>query len=113
MKINLLILFCLFISCNTTDKQLPDNIISKELFISVLKEAHLAEAAFELSKSTGVETAEKVLANTYSEIYSSHNINKDKFEKTLSYYANHPEELERVYSIVLKDLLRESSTLNP
>ena len=113
MKINLLILFCLFISCNTTDKQLPDNIISKEIFITVLKEAHLAEAAFELSKSKGVETAEKVLANTYSEIYASHNIDKEIFEETLSYYANHPEELERIYSKVLKDMLQESATLNP
>ena len=113
MKINLLILFCLFISCNTTDKQLPDNIITKEIFISVLKEAHLAEAAFELSKSKGVETAEKVLDNTYSEIYLSYNIDKERFEKTLSYYANHPEELEHIYSKVLKDLLQESATLNP
>ena len=113
MKINLLILFCLFVSCNTTNKQLPDNIITEEIFISVLKEAHLAEAAFELSKSKDVETAEKVLYNTYSEIYSSHNIDKERFEETLSYYANHPEELEHIYSKVLKDLLQESATLNP
>ena len=113
MKINLLILFCLFISCNTTNKQLPDNIISKEIFITVLKEAHLAEAAFELNKSKGVEAAKKTLANTYSEIYSTHNINKDRFEKTLSYYANHPEELEQIYSKALNDLIQESTTLNP
>ena len=113
MKINLLILFCLFISCNTTNKQLPDNIISSEIFITVLKEAHLAEAAFELNKSKGVETAEKVLYNTYSKIYSSHNIDKDKFEKTLSYYANHPEELEQIYSKAIKNLMQESATLNP
>jgi len=113
MKINLLILFCLFISCNATDKHLPENIISKDIFVIVLKEAHLAEAAFELSKSKGVETAEKTLANTYSEIYSSHNIDKEIFEETLSYYANHPEELEHIYSKVLKDMLQESATLNP
>jgi len=113
MKINLLILFCLFISCNTIDKQLPENIISKEMFIPILKEAHLAEAVFELSKSKGVETAEKVLDNTYSEIYSTYNIDKDRFEETLSYYANHPEELERIYSKVLQDLLQERTTLNP
>ena len=113
MKINLLILFCLFISCNITDKQLPDNIIIEEIFISVLKEAHLAEAAFELSKSKGVEAAKKALANTYSEIYSYHNIDKEIFEETLSYYANHPEELEYIYSKVLKEMLQESATLNP
>ena len=113
MKINLLILFCLFISCNTTDKQLPDNIIAKEIFITVLKEAHLAEAAFELNKSKGVESAKNTLDKSYSEIYSSHNIDKSKFEKTLSYYANHSEELEQIYSKVLKDLVQERTTLNP
>ena len=113
MKINLLILFCLFISCSTTDKQLPDNIISKEIFITVLKEVHLAEAAFELNKSKGIEAAKKALDKNYSEIYSSHNIDKDKFEKTLFYYANHPEELEQIYSKALKDLVQERTTLNP
>ena len=113
MKINLLILFCLFISCSTTDKHLTENIISKETFIAVLKEAHLAEAAFELNKSKGVETAKKALANTYSEIYSTHNINKDRFEKTLSYYGSHPVKLEQIYSKALNDLMQERTTLNP
>ena len=60
-----------------------------------------------------VETAEKVLYNTYSEIYSTRNINKDRFEKTLSYYGTHPEELEQIYSKALNDLIQESATLNP
>jgi len=113
MKINLLILFCFFVSCNTTENQLPDNIITKEIFITVLKEAHLAEAAFKLNKSKGVDASKKILANTYSEIYSTHNIDKERFAETLSYFANHPQELEQIYSKVLKDLLQERTTLNP
>ena len=113
MKINLLILLFLFISCSTANKQLPKNIISKETFITVLKKAHLAEAAFDLNKSKGVESAKKILHASYAEIYLFHNIDKDKFEKTLSYYANHPEELEQIYSKILMDLIQERTTLNP
>ena len=49
----------------------------------------------------------------YSEIYLSHNIDQDKFETTLSYYSNYPEELEEIYSKILKDLAQEKTTLTP
>jgi hypothetical protein len=113
MKINLLILFCLFISCNTTESQYPESIIKEELFATVLKEIHLAEATFELNKSKGKEAAKKILENTYSEIYLTHDINKQLFEETLSYFSNHPEELEQIYSKVIKDISEEKITLNP
>ena len=109
MKIILSILSVLLLACTTPKTE----ILSETEFVNMLKEVHLAEAAFELNKSKGVETAKKALANTYSEIYSTRNINKDRFEKTLSYYANHPEELEQIYSKALNDLMQERTTLNP
>ena len=113
MKIILSILSVLLLACTTPKTEIPTEILSETEFANMLKEVHLAEAAFELNKSKGVEAAKKALANTYSEIYSTHNINKDRFEKTLSYYANHPEELEQIYSKALNDLIQESTTLNP
>ena len=113
MKIILSILSVLLLACTTPKTEILSEILSETEFANMLKEVHLAEAAFELNKSKGVETAKKALANTYSEIYSTHNINKDRFEKTLSYYANHPEELEQIYSKALNDLMQESATLNP
>ena len=107
------ILSLLLLACTAPKTEIPTEILSETEFANMLKEVHLAEAAFELNKSKGVETAKKALANTYSEIYSTRNINKDRFEKTLSYYANHPEELEQIYYKVLNDLMRESATLNP
>ena len=109
MKIILTILSVLLLACITPKTE----ILSETEFANILKEVHLAEAAFELNKSKGVEAAKKALTNIYSEIYSTHNINKDRFEKTLSYYATHPEELEQIYSKVLNDLMQESATLNP
>lgn len=113
MKINLLLLFCFVLSCNYTKNKVPEDIIKKEIFITVLKEVHLAEAIFELNKSKKVESVKQILDKTYAEIYLSHNIDKDKFEKTLFYYINHPEELEQIYSKVLKELEHEKTTLNP
>tara|TARA_B100001758_G_C17921489_1_gene358701 strand:+ start:40 stop:372 length:333 start_codon:yes stop_codon:yes gene_type:complete len=107
MKKYLLIFFCLYLSCNTTNTQYPDNIIKEELFITVLKEIHLAEAEFELNKSKGKEAASKILANTYSEIYLTHHINEKLFEETLTYFSSHPEKLEQIYSKVIKDLSEE------
>ena len=76
---------------------------------SILKEVHLAEANFELFKTNSKEEAQKTLFNNYHEIYSKYNIDKNRFQETLEYYANHPEKLEAIYSKVLEDIKKERS----
>jgi hypothetical protein len=113
MKIILSILSVLLLACTTPKTEIPTEILSETEFANMLKEVHLAEAAFELNKSKGVKTAKKALDISYSEIYLLHDIKKEDFENTLSYYANHPEELEQIYSKALNELMQESATLNP
>jgi len=112
MKIILSILSVLLLACTAPKIEIPTEILSKMEFASILKEIHVAEAAFELNKSKGLENAKNTLANSYQSIYKKYDITDSTFSKSLEYYAKHPEILEEIYSAVLEQLTNERSTLN-
>ena len=112
MKIILSILSVLLLACTAPKIEIPTEILSETAFESILKEIHLAEAIFELNKSKGLENAKNTLANNYQSIYKKHDISASTFSKSLDYYAENPEKLEKIYSTVLEELNEERSTLN-
>ena len=112
MKIMLSILSVLLLACTTCKTEIPSGILFEREFVNMLKEVHLAEAAFELNKSKGTVNAKNTLANSYQSTYKKYDIDTSSFNKSLEYYAKHPEILEEIYSTVLEQLTGERSTLN-
>lgn len=112
MKFSFSILICLLFACTTPEEKIPENILSETKFELLLKEIHLAEAAFELNKSKGIEQAQNTLANSYRNIYTEKEITEEEFKITLEYYSNHPEKLEKIYTHILEQLTKERSILN-
>ena len=112
MKIILSILSVLLLACSAPKTEIPTEILSETEFANMLKEIHVAEAAFELNKSKGMENAKNTLANSYQSIYKKYDIDDSTFNKSLEYYAKHPEILEDIYSTVLEQLTGERSTLD-
>ena len=107
------VIFCLiFLSCGGQKTEIPQDILSKNSFIGLLKDIHLAEAKFELHKTKGVENAKNKLAHNYSAIYETHKITADDFNKTLDYYSQHPEQLEKIYTRVLEQLTKDRAILD-
>ena len=85
MKIYLLILACLLLSCaNNNNEITPIEILSESEFGAILKDMHL-------------------------EIYSRHNISEEKFKLSLNYYCDNPEKLEKIYTKILNELSKEIS----
>jgi len=113
MKIILSILSILLVACASPKTEIPIGILSETEFANMLKEVHLAEAAFELNKSKELENAKNSLANSYQSIYKEYDIDNSTFNKSLDYYAENLEKLEKIYTDVLEQLTDERSTLNP
>ena len=113
MKIILSILSVLLVACTAPKTEITTGILSETAFASILKEIHLAEAAFKLNKNKGIENAKNTLANSYQSIYKKYDIDTSSFNKSLDYYAKNPKILESIYSRVLEQLTDERSTLNP
>lgn len=112
MNLKFLIVLSFLLACTSPKERIPEGILSQNEFANILKEVHLAEGVFELQKTNGKEDAQNALSNSYQTIFSSHNINETIFQKTLEYYANHPSELEEIYTDVLGELTKERTTLN-
>jgi len=112
MKIYLLILAFLLCACYNPKEKIPENILSETEFTNILKEFHLAEAAFELNKREEILNPRNNLANSYQSIYNKYDIDGSTFSNSLNYYAKHPEILEKIYSTVLEQLTNERSNLN-
>jgi hypothetical protein len=112
MKIPSVILCLIFLSCGNPKTEIPQDILSENSFIGLLKDIHLAEAKFELHKTKGMENAKNELAHNYSTIYKTHEITPDDFDKTLDYYAQHPEQLEKIYTRVLEQLRKDRTILD-
>jgi len=112
MKIFPFILCLILLSCGSQKTGIPKDILSENSFISLLKDIHLAEAKFELHKTKGMQNAKNELARNYSTIYETHEITADDFYKTLDYYAQHPEQLEKIYTRVIEQLTKDRTILD-
>jgi len=112
MKIPSFILCLIFLSCGAPKMEIPQDILSENSFIGLLKDIHLAEAKFEIHKTKGLENAKNELAHNYRAIYETHAITADDFDKTLDYYAQHPEQLEKIYTRVLEQLTKDKTILD-
>ena len=112
MKIILSLLSILLLACTAPKTEILTGILSEAEFANMLKEVHLAEAAFERTKSKGLKNAKNTLANSYQSIYKKHDISASTFSKSLDYYAENPEKLEKIYTDVLGQLTNERSTLD-
>ena len=112
MKIYLSILTCLLCACSTPDEKIPEKILPKTVFKNILKELHLAEAAFEINKHKPLENAKNELGNYYSNIYQTYQISEDNFITTLKYYSENPKKLEQIYTDILDQLKEERFMLD-
>ena len=112
MKVMLALLGVLLLGCTDPETKIPTGILSEVKFVNMLKDVHFAEATFELNKSKGIENTKNTLATSYQSIYTKYNIDDSTFNKSLEYYAKHPEILEEIYSTVLQELDYDRTTLN-
>ena len=94
-----LIISILFVfGCQHNTLDVPDEILSKNKFTTVLKEIHLADAEFEINTRNGIKNAHDILNKKYTEIYNKNQVTEKTFKKALDYYAEKPEILDKEYS---------------
>lgn len=110
--INLFLVIVLF-SCKPEkeeDQPLPSNVLDEDKLALVLADAYLAESASGLNiKNVGGERFDSTyLFNPLQD----HNISKQKFDSTMTYYTQHPLKLKAVYDKVLERLSQYPNIIN-
>ena len=92
---------------NCQTEKYPDNILSKEEFSSLLMELYLAEAKLN-GLSIPRDSASKLFIPYEDSLMRKSGVPDSILRNTYQYYFDHPQELEKVYEIVIDSLsLRE------
>lgn len=96
----LLVLFV--ISCSNS-QQPPSDIIPRDTLISVIVDMHIADVIL-LNPNVQSKISDISSNQLYQSILNKYNINKERFNKSMNYYANNPEVLDSIYDIVIERL---------
>jgi hypothetical protein len=114
MKLGVLISFIIILlfSCQseTYSKKAPDDLISRDTMIMVLKELSLIESHIQ-DKYLHVRVFKEVMIRSGEHILKKYDLSTERFEVTMDYYGTRQERLKEMYVQVLDSLNKEASKL--
>ncbi len=98
-KYGIIIGVFLFFGCNNGNKIRKRDILKEKDFISVLIDIHKADGIIQF-KNLQAKSKAADSVSLYNFVLKKHNISRDKFRKTIDYYAVHNEEYLTIYDSV-------------
>lgn len=109
LRISVCLLF-LVVSCAdkqekpaTSSAMPPDSLISPARMVHILTDVHLIEAALLLERNEGLEPEDKP-AFFYDGIFKKYNISRSRYDANMKYYADHPDEMTKIYDKVIQQI---------
>ena len=98
------LLFCTAIACDRPEP-LPEGVLDKERFASVMTDVRLVEAR--INHELMVDHANAINSDRYyDEVFEKQGVTEEEFRTSFDYYSQRPEELKAIYEVVLADLSR-------
>ncbi len=101
-----LLTFFIITSCQFNEKQ---DLIDKDMMVQILIDMHLAEESIEQLKYEK-DTLEALFSRKEMEIFDKYNISEELYRRSYSYYFFEPEELDKIYGVMLDSLLLYQQT---
>lgn len=107
-------IFFLFIltSCYQKNVNTKSSVLDKNTLVFLLKEIHLYDSEYKINKQNGISNAQLIFKNKCDSLFTTHNVNAKKFNSSIKFYSNMPENLEDIYSEILDQLTKEKTILN-
>ena len=82
----------------------PEPFLDKNQMTDLLTDIRLAESRLYNNRETDVKTADKVMGqravDVYVPIFKEYGINYQQYQKLLTYYMSHPDDLEEIMQAV-------------
>lgn len=105
-KILLICYVLLLVACSKEDEA-PDDLLPKDKMVPLLIDIYVGESRvnnLRLSRDSSMAIFEVY----EGELFKQHEVTDSAYRRSMTYYYNHPKELEEIYGIVLDSLnLRE------
>ncbi len=106
VKYFFLLTFFIITSCQFEEKQ---DLIDKKMMVQILIDMHLAEKSIENLKYEK-DTLEALFHRKEIEILDKYSVSEELYTKSYSYYFFEPEELDKIYEVLLDSLLLYQQT---
>jgi hypothetical protein len=103
------IVFMFLLACSNKEKEdksevlpTPENLIAEEKMVLILKDMHIAEAII----NSGVQNTDSTFTPDalYNGIYAKHEVNKEDFDNSVSFYSATPHRNVLLYIDVVNAL---------
>jgi hypothetical protein len=102
-----ILLLCFFISgCKPG---VPKNLIQPEEMGKILFDVHVVDSY--LNTISDADSSRRIAASYYKGIYKKFDVDSVKYVKSMSYYAEHPDDLSKIYEGVTKDLTAQKNAV--
>ena len=95
-------LLILCFGCESSDK-LPQFVVSKDEMIEIITDAQIAESYIKLKFAVRNDSVQ-LTDSIYNAIYRKHNLIKEAYDSSFSYYVNRPEILQEIYEAAIINL---------
>jgi hypothetical protein len=103
MRILLLFISCLAITCCKRTEDIPEGILKQNQMMPVMLDIYLAESQLTELRLDRDTTAS--IFDTYEGvIFERHNVDHEQYKKSLTYYYDHTKQLEIIYEAMLDTL---------
>lgn len=98
-------LVALLLACSSDRTDTPDGLLDREHFKQTLLKAQLIEARMNhelvITHVAGIPAEEY-----YAEMFKAQDTTKEQFQKTFTYYSEHPLEMKTIYEEIFVELSR-------
>ena len=88
----------------------PRNTLSREKFIEVLADIHIAEAVTQDRYRFGLDSLQS--KDAYFSVLKKHKIEEQEMVNTTLYYSRHPREFDKIYTEVISRMERMSEEIS-
>lgn len=116
LNVNIIALLCaFFLFCGCQEKKLapksiPNDVISKDSMISILKDLYTLEGAYFQNTVKPYVTQEA--EQQYAWIFKKYSISAEKFSNSLSYYQKDAQYISEIYDQILEQLSIDEAKTN-
>jgi len=104
----------LAVSCDSIISSRPAGTLNEDEMVNILIDIHLTEATLRISNDSLSRNKDTTDQRTrFAHVFRKHDINPDDFNKSMDYYLEHIELLDKIYVEVISRLTELEATLQP
>lgn len=83
-------------------EKLPEGVLSHEAMVDFLTDAYMLEANYAIETGYNYDSIPAGAMGAYDQLLTKHGLNKDNVQRSLKYYAEHPDVYAKMHDEVLE-----------